>query len=202
MPLAGLLVAGLLATGAKDPSAPGAYCPLPEAGEVPSCLAGAQQQYEGFFLGVQRGELDEGDVARVEAALRGAEGAERIEALSSLSYGYFMLGRAAAASENPDPRLAQRLEAWNSLLTETYEASNDDPSYRAAVRAAALDLQENVPALGLRCLDAEGQVTRCNSTEAVVRAIDAARQQTGLRGAISRLLGAIFGSGERAGETP
>ena len=191
--IAGIALVACLALAAKDPAQPGAYCPLPKAGEVPSCLSDAQAEYRDFFLGVQEGGLDEAGAARVEAAVRGAEGVDRFEALSSLSYGYFMLARVQAASEKPDPRLIERLEAWNALLTEAYQESSDDPRYRAAVRAAALDLQENVPALGLRCTDAEGQVTRCNSTEAVVRAIDATRQQTGLRGAISRLLASIFG---------
>ncbi len=190
---AALAAAAALLLAAKDPSAPGAYCPLPKEGEVPSCLAGAQEQYEGFFLGVEKGELDESEVARVEAAVRGKEGTERFDALSSLSYGYFMLARAQAASENPDPRLRERLEAWNGVLTEAYQENDADPRYRAAVRAAALDLKESVPALGLRCTDAEGHPTECASTEAVIRAIDAARQQTGLRGALSRLLGALFG---------
>ncbi|NNL65747.1 MAG: hypothetical protein HKP30_05855 [Myxococcales bacterium] len=189
---AALLVAGL-ALGVKDPSAPGAYCPLPKAGEVPSCLEGAQESYGGFLLGVQDGELDEAEAARVEAAVRAAEGEARFDALSSLSYGYFMLGRAQAAAETPDPRLRERLESWNALLSEAYARNPDDPRYRAAVQAAALDLRDNVPALGLRCLDDSGKVTQCNSTEAVIRAIDAAHQQTGLRGALSRLLGALFG---------
>lgn len=190
--LAVALLAGFT-LGVKDASAPGAYCPLPKAGEVPSCLSGAQESYGGFLLGVQEGALDEAEAARVEAAVRAAEGEERFDALSSLSYGYFMLGRAQAAAETPDPRLIERLEAWNALLTEAYSRNPDDPRYQAAVQAAALDLRDNVPALGLRCLDDAGKATQCNSTEAVVRAIDAAHQQTGLRGALSRLLGALFG---------
>lgn len=192
-PLLLLAVASGLLLAAKDPTAPGAYCPLPKEGEVPSCLVDAQSTYEGFFLGVEKGELDASEVERVEDAVRGKDGKDRFDALSSLSYGYFMLARAQAASETPDPELRERLEAWNEVLTEAYHENQEDPRYRAAVRAAALDLQENVPALGLRCTDADGNPTQCNSTEAVIRAIDAARQQTGLRGALSRLLGALFG---------
>jgi hypothetical protein len=184
------------ATG--DPSKPGAYCPLPKAGEVPSCLAGAEQTYEGFFLGVREGEVDEEAAERVEAAVRGGE----VEALSSLSYGYFMLARAQAASSEPDPARQARLERWNQLLADAYANSEDDPRYRAAVREAAVDINANVPALGLRCLDESGKETRCDSTEAVVRAIDLARQQTGLRGALSRLLGSIFGGAGEGQDGP
>ena len=185
------LALALLGAGG-DPSQPGAYCPLPKAGEVPSCLAGAQETYEGFFLGVNEGELDEASAAQVEAAVRGGE----VDALSSLSYGYFMLASAQSASEAPDPARIARLERWNQLLADAYANSETDPRYRASVREAAVDINANTPALGLRCRDPEGKETRCDSTEAVVRAIDLARTQTGLRGALTRLLGSLFGGGE------
>lgn len=184
-----LALAVLGATG--DPSKPGAYCPLPKAGEVPKCLAGAQETYEGFFVGVHGGELDEASAQEVETAVR----AGHVDALSSLSYGYFMLARAQAAAEKPDPERTARLERWNQLLAEAYN-ENADPRYRAAVREAAVDINANAPAIDLRCLDEEGNETRCDSTEAVVRAIDLARQQSGLRGALARLLESFFGSDE------
>ncbi|HKJ23177.1 MAG TPA: hypothetical protein VKB65_00040 [Myxococcota bacterium] len=188
-----LALAALAAIGAGgDPSQPGAYCPLPKAGEVPRCLADAQETYGGFFLGVHEGELDDAAAQEVESAVR----AGQVDALSSLSYGYFMLARAQAASETPDPERIARLEHWNQLLADAYNDANADPRYRASVREAAVDINANVPALGLRCLDEDGKETRCASTEAVVRAIDLRRQQTGLRGALARLLGSLFGSAE------
>jgi len=185
------LAAGALAllAASGDPSRPGAYCPLPKAGEVPQCLAGAQETYEGFFLGVKGGELDPADAERVEAAVRSGE----VDALSSLSYGYFMLAKVQADAGSPNPALQARLERWNQLLTETWIQNEDDPRYREAVRAAAEDIHAHVPAQGLRCTDDQGQVTRCASTEAVIRAMDARRQETGLRGALARLLTALFG---------
>ena len=183
------VLAASLVAAAGDPSKPGAYCPLPTAGEVPKCLTGAEQTYEGFFLGVREGELDEAAAEKVEAAVRGGQ----VEALSSLSYGYFMLARAQAASAAPNPARRARLERWNQLLADACANSENDPRYRAAVREAAVDINSSVPALGLRCQDESGQETKCASTEAVVRAIDLARQQTGLRGALSRLLASLFG---------
>lgn len=185
---AAALVVLLGATG--DPSQPGAYCPLPKEGEIPSCLAGAQQTFPGFLEDVQDGDLD-AEADEVEAAVRDGQ----VDALSSLSYGYFMLARAQASGQ-PDPERQARLERWNQILADAYANAEDDPRYRAAVREAAVDIQSNVPALGLRCHDADGNETRCDSTEAVVRAIDLRRQQTGLRGALARLLGSIFGGGE------
>jgi hypothetical protein len=195
-----LLAAVALCLGAsKDPSAPGAYCPLPKAGEKPSCLAGAEQTYQGFFLGLEQGTLDEAEAARIEQDLKGARPEKRFEALSTLSYGYFMLARkAAAGSSQPNPTVVARLERWNRLLGEAYAESEEDPHYRAAVREAAVDLRRNVPALGLRCTDAEGHTARCDSTEAVIRAMDERRQETGLRGALARLIDAIFPGEEQA----
>ena len=189
---AALAASALLLLAAGDPSKPGAYCPLPKAGEVPACLAGAQETYQGFFLGVEEGKLDEAEAERVEAAVRGGE----VEALSSLSYGYFVLANALSREEAPNPALRARLERWNALLSETWAESEEDPRYRAAVREAAEDIGRNVPALGLRCTDAEGRVTECASTEAVIRAMDARRQETGLRGALARLLTTLFGEPE------
>jgi hypothetical protein len=39
---------------------------------------------------------------------------------------------------------------------------------------------------------------RCDSTEAVLRDIDRLRDQVGVRGALSRLLGRFFGDGAEA----
>jgi len=191
------IVALALGAAARDPGQPGAYCPLPEPGEVPKCLAEAQQTYRGFFLGVEEGKLDDAAARQVEAAVRDGQ----VDALSSLSYGYFMLAHAQAAAEHPDAAHLARLEHWNQLLADAYADSGADARYRAALREAAVDINANTPALGLRCKDEHGAETRCDSTEAVIRAIDLARQQTGLRGALSRLLGSLFGS-PGTGEQP
>ena len=187
-----LVLAAILQLGAKDPSAPGAYCPLPKEGELPSCLADAQETYRGFYLGLQAGELDEAETERVESDLKGATPENRFEALSTLSYGYFTLALQLSRSDAPNPLLRARLERWNELLGEAYADNPADRRYRAAVREAAVDLERNVPALGLRCTDEEGRVTECRSTEAVIRAMDARHQETGLRGALSRLLQALL----------
>ena len=191
-----IVALGLVAAG-RDPSKPGAYCPLPEPGEVSKCLADAQQTYQGFFLGVEDGKLDDAAAQQVEAAVRDGH----LDALSSLSYGYFMLAHAQAVAEHPDAARLERLERWNQLLADAYADSGSDPRYRAALREAAIDINANAPALGLRCKNEQGAEARCDSTEAVVRAIDLARQQTGLRGALSRLLGSLFG-GTGAEEQP
>ncbi len=194
--VAALALAASVALAEGDPSQPGAYCKLPKPGEQPACLAPAQAQYQDFFAGLEEGELSDEAAAQLEADVaEGANAANRYEALSSLSYGYFQLARAAAAapSSEPDPEVARRLERWNDLLERAYQTSGGDERYREAVREAALDLGANAPPLVLRCRDENGRFTECTGTEAVLRSIDSARQQAGLRGALTRLLQSIFG---------
>jgi hypothetical protein len=45
----------------------------------------------------------------------------------------------------------------------------------------------------LRCVAADGAETECDSTEAVLRGIDTAAGEVGLRGALERLLERMFG---------
>ena len=63
---AALLLGALLAVGASaagDLTA-GAYCPLPEPGEAPSCLVPAQAEYGEFFRGVASGAPSEAQLHR------------------------------------------------------------------------------------------------------------------------------------------
>ena len=62
--------------------------------------------------------------------------------------------------------------------------------------SAAIDLQEKAPPVTLRCTDGQGNTTECDSTDAVVRGIDAAAADVGPRGALERLLERWFGESE------
>lgn len=186
----------LLLLGAADASRPkpGDYCPLPELGEKPACLVGAQQEYAEFFSGLEGEGLSSAAASRLEADVaRGAEAARPYEALSSLAYGYVTLARRAARSEQLDATTAQRLQRWNELLAAAFEASGTDPRFRDAVRTAALDIRHHAPPLGLSCLDAEGEPAKCDSTEAVLRGFGAARDRMGVRGQLGRLFERLFG---------
>jgi hypothetical protein len=174
--------------------APGAYCPLPREGETPSCLAPARAEYDGFFRAVEAGHLDADDASRVEEALAGADAStDAYLALSSLAYGYWRLSQAAARSPGADPAIAARLERWNQILSAAYAADPDDAAWRAAVREAALDLKRRAPPVALACRDARGEVTACDSTDAMVRGLDAGASEVGIRGGLERLLGRLFG---------
>jgi hypothetical protein len=197
--IACLLAAALLhpstgrATDGADASRSGAYCPIPEPGKPAVCLGPAQARYESFFGALEKGSFDEAAAARVERDLEPGSDAP-YDALSSLAYGYYRLARRAAVDPTVDPALLARLERWNELLARAYEKSGDDPAFRAALRVAAADVNVRAPAVGLRCLDAEGRESTCDSTEAVLRGMDELRDQTGLRGQLSRLLTKLFGT--------
>lgn len=195
----GLVLAALepvRAAPPEDAMKPGAYCPLPEKGEVPRCLDPAQQAYGSFFSALEEDDAHEEDAALAtveETVARGADDAQAYLALSSLTYGYYRLAQRAAASEDIDPQIAARLNRWNELLALAYRSSPEDEPYRAAVRRAALDLSERAP-VRLPCRDAEGHETECHSTESVLRGINAASERAGIRGALEGLLRRIFGS--------
>jgi hypothetical protein len=187
--LALCLAHAALAGGAE----PGAYCPLPEKGEVPSCMAPARETYSGWFDALERGALADADAAQVESAVaQGAASEHAYLALSTLAYGYYQLARREADRPEQDPAVAARLTRWNTLLESAYAASPDDAAYRAAVRRAAEDLRQRA-AIRLPCQDAKGAPADCNSTEAVLRGLDAADEQLGIRGALDRLLRRLFG---------
>jgi hypothetical protein len=174
---------------------PGAYCPLPKKGEMPRCLEPAMSEYGDFFTALAEDEVDEASLARVERDLAAGAASDRAYmALSSLVYGYYQLSLQAAASEQADPEIAARLERWNALLGQAYEESPADADYRRAVREAALDLQQRAPPVELRCVDEGGATVACDSTDAVMRGLDAAAGEVGIRGGLERLLRRIFGS--------
>ncbi len=199
--LAALLALPLEATDVRGAGAganqPGAYCPLPKKGETPGCLEPAIAEYGEFFSALEEEDVSETRLTRLEADLAaGAEAENAYLALSSLAYGYYRLSQRVAAAEDADPRFLARLEQWNALLAVAYETSGDDSDFRDAVREAALDLQRNAPPVRLRCVDEHGDTSACDSTDAVMRGIDAAASQVGIRGALERLLKRIFGLGD------
>jgi len=179
-----------------DAAKPGAYCPLPEAGERPRCLDPAVERYGEFFTALDEGSLDDADAARLEEELARAEGSPASYlALSSLSYGYFRLARKAAKDPAADPAVVTRLARWNELLGRAYEASRD-PAYREAVEAAAEDLHARARGVSMECVGAQGHATRCDATEMALRRLRMGREAAGLRGALSRLVDRVFGAGE------
>jgi hypothetical protein len=91
-----------------------------------------------------------------------------------------------------DAELSARLERWNSLMGDTYRASPDQ-EFRLAMRQAAADLARRSRPVPVRCADADGNITRCQSTDAVQQAVADVRDRTGIRGAVSRLIQRIFG---------
>jgi hypothetical protein len=176
-----------------DEIQPGAYCPLPQAGEVSECLQPAREEYDDFFAAVDAGQVDDAESARVEAVVAGGgASANAYLALSSLSYGYYRLAQRVAAAPGADPAAIARLERWNALLAQAYETSTDDPRYREAVHAAVSDLHQRSQ-VRVGCADAQGQPAECDSTEAVLRGFDAAVSEVGIRGALQRLIERILG---------
>jgi len=192
--LALALLAGSAGADEAKPK-PGAYCKLPEEGQVAACLQPAQRTYSEFFAGLAQNKLSNEDARRVETDVaQGAQSARSYEALSTLAYGYYRLARASASQGRGDPELLVRLEHWNELLSKAYVSSEADASYQEAVREAAIDVGRRTPPMGLRCVDPEGKPARCDSTEAVIRAMGEVRDSTGVRGQIGRLWDRIFGT--------
>jgi len=174
--------------------APGAYCPFPKKGETPTCMEPAKQEYTEFFSAIDDGEISDAEAARLEQEVAsGAAGETPYLAISSLSYGYYLLAQQAAESPGEDPLVAARLQRWNELLSAAYDTSPDDPHYRQAVQDAAHDLQQRAPAVRLACADERGRTTECNSTEAVIRGFNRTQEAVGIRGALGRLLERIVG---------
>ncbi len=184
--LAGLAAMGL-AEGKKIQ--PGAYCPLPEGDEPPACLQPATQDYAEFFSGLREGRVDDEALAEVERDLAGEN---RYQALSTLVYGYYVLSQRAVLGKAGEVELASRLEHWNELLGDTYQNAGDK-AFRMAMREAVGDLEERAPSIPVRCADADGNLTECESTAAVAAAITDTRDRTGIRGAVGRLLQRLMG---------
>jgi hypothetical protein len=192
--LALVLLAGLACSDPAKPKA-GAYCKISEEGQASACLQPAQRTYTEFFSGLAQNKLGDEEARRVEADVaQGAQSERPYEALSTLAYGYYRLARAASSQGGGDPETLARLEHWNELLSKAYASSGKDPGYREAVRQAAMDVGNRTPPMGLRCTDAGGNPARCDSTEAVVRAMGEVRDTTGVRGEIGRLFDRIFGT--------
>jgi hypothetical protein len=180
----------------SDEIKPGAYCPFPKQGETPECLKPAQDEYAEFFTALANGELSDEDVAPLERDVAsGPSSEDPYLAISSLSYGYYQLAVRAASNPDEDPAIVARLQRWNDLLAQAYDMGAEDPYYRAAVRAAALDLERRGPRVMLSCVDERGQEGACNSTEAVLRGFDRVRERVGIRGALDRLIQRMRGGG-------
>ncbi len=175
---------------------PGAYCPLPKQGEKPRCLGPAMDRYQEFFQALDDESVDDAELGRVERDVAaGAASENAYLALSSLAYGYYQLSLRAAAQESADPQVVARLERWNALLGAAYDASPEDERFRQAVHEAARDLQRRAPPVRLRCVDERGDTVECDSTEAVIRGVNAAAGEVGIRGGLERLLERIVGGG-------
>jgi hypothetical protein len=188
-----LVLGAQVAAGAAKVE-PGAYCPFPKKGETPKCLEPAKQEYGEFFSALNAGDLSDEDVSRLERDVAsGAASKTPYLAISSLSYGYYRLAQRAAANTGEDPAVVARLERWNELFSRAFDASEQDPDYRGAVREAALDLQQRAPSVRLQCVDERGETTECTSTEAVLRGFNRAEERVGIRGALDRLIQRILG---------
>jgi hypothetical protein len=204
---AGLLLAGVACLAAAPPAAAadpgeaphaGQYCPLPQAGEKPRCLAPAETEYREFFAALDQGKVSDQDTARIEATLSDARRDEDdYLALSSLTYGYWRLAREAAARPGADAEIAARLQSWNRLLSAAYAREPADDPFRSAVRRAATDLRENAPDVETECVDDEGRAVTCSATASLVDQLDAA-DRVGVRGALAHILERWFGAGEPA----
>jgi hypothetical protein len=173
--------------------APGAYCPLPEAGQKPVCLSPAEAEYQAFFAAVDRGSIAEADTAALEADLSaGGESAQAYLALSSISYGYWRLATELASAPDADPALRERLRHWNELLLTAYGQSESDPHFRDAVRMAALDLQRHTPGHGTRCRPGE----TCEHADSLVSALAAFDSNAGLRTPLEQLMQRLWNDSE------
>jgi len=168
-----------------DPSKAGAYCPLPEPGQVPQCLAPAKARFGDFFAAVEAGGVDDSESLQLEAALASsAAGEEAYLALSSLTYGYFRLAQRAAADPRARPELAARLDRWNQILLRAYSENESNPEFQRAVRLAAGDLDSKAPDIAPR-----GSLLQLIS--------QADGRSSGMRGALEGLVGRIFGEEKR-----
>ena len=180
-------------------SEPGAYCPLPEKGEVPVCLTPAQAEYGAFFAGLESGEIDEAQTAALEADLASGDETERAYlALSSISYGYYRLAQRLSEEPEGDPVLLARLEHWNQLLRTVYAGVPADGRFQQAVQQAAVDLHRRSPAVGETC--GAGAEQGCEGAEGLVRALAAIDSRAGLRSPLTRLVNRLFGDGAEAGD--
>ncbi len=189
-----LAAAAALTLGASLPThaagvGPGAYCPLPEPGQRPKCLEPARAAYGEVFDGLDEGQVSDAQLRQLEADMEaGAASENRYVALSSLTYAYYRLAELEANAPGQDPVVVERLQRWNRLLARAFESSSQDSSYQEAMLTAAHDLQARAPTVTLSCVDADGEQSPCDSTEALLRGFDAASSSVGIRGALESLL--------------
>ena len=109
-------VAGLLATcvllpsiphaAGNDPSKAGAYCPLPEPGQVPQCLAPAKAEFADFFAAVEAGGVDDSESRRLEDALANSATGEEPSGLDDLTHPEDAGGRLGDAGGRPGDTLS------------------------------------------------------------------------------------------------
>jgi len=188
----GLLLAGPAAAVTGTPGSTGAYCPIPEPGETPSCQAPARERYAEFFAALESGEIDPAQTAQIEAALsRTGDETGAYLALSSLAYGYYRLAHEASQQPRANRRLTARLVRWNELLTKIYGAESTSPALKQAVRAAAEDLDARAPAVGVTCT--AGREEDCEAVRGLVGALSAIDGGTSMRSPLSRLVERLLG---------
>jgi hypothetical protein len=201
------LIARPMAAGASPASAdhgpepqPGSYCPFPAKGEAAACMIPVQRRYGAFFEAVDRGDVTEMDADRLERDLAGGgvdEGSYL--ALSSLAYAYYRVAERAAASPTPATALVARLESWNGLLFSAYANSNPESHFREALRLAMADLYHRAPAVPSACEEPGADPASCKTTSRLLETLqqlDDPADEHGVRGALSRLFGRIFGWGD------
>ncbi len=181
----------LLAAPCAGAGVPKGYCPIPEPGEPPSCLEPVRERYGDLLGEIERGEVDEDEAARLEAALSDEDG--RYEALSLLAYAYYALSRRAATAPHQDPAVARRLERFNALLRAAYQRHPPGDPFRASVEQAVQDIARRAPPVVVRCRDARGRERPCTSTEALLHGLRDFQERTGIRGALARLLARMLG---------
>ena len=183
---------GLASAAAGGAVKPGAYCPFPKKGEKPACFTEVEQEYKDFFDAVDSGADIDDHEARLERELQEG-GVDASLAVSSLAYGYFRLAQKAAAEAQPDPDLVARLQRWNQLLASVYQDAEAGSQFRDTVRDAAEDLVENAPAVSSECVDGlDANGAECNTAGTLLSALtalDDPANDTGVRGALSRMLG-------------
>jgi hypothetical protein len=179
---------------------PGAYCPFPDKGHSAACMVPAQQRYGAFFEAADRGEVTEMDGERLERDLAGGGADEgSYLALSSLAYAYYRVAERAAASPTPATALVARLESWNSLLFSAYANSSPQSHFRQALRLALADLHRRAPSVPSACQDPDADPATCNTASRLLETLqqlDDPADEHGVRGALSRLFGRVFGWGD------